>query len=59
MNKLYQPFAKAMNEWKKDKDKRTVKSRLPNIVYLNQDGWKADIQLRTMYAMVMQEKTSK
>ena len=48
-----------MDEWKNKKGKVVLKNKLPNIVYLSEDGWKADIQLRTMYAMVKQEKTPK
>lgn len=32
--------------------------QLPNIVHLNEDGWKAGIQLRTMFAMLSQENTN-
>ena len=35
------------------------KNRLPNIIYLNEDGWKASIQLRTMFAMIEQKNTNK
>ena len=41
------------------KGSRITKNRLPNMIYLNEDGWKANIQLRTMYAMINQEKTNK
>ena len=36
-----------------------VKNSLPNIIYLNEDGWKASIQLRTMFAMINQQNTNK
>ena len=36
-----------------------IKTKLPNVVYLNEDGWKASILLKTMFAMVRQEKTNK
>ena len=42
------------------KNRQTItKNRLPNIVFLKEDGWKASIQLRTMFAMVQQAKTNK
>ena len=46
-------------EWKKlISSNRIQKSKLPNIVYLNEDGWKASIQLRTMIAMIKQDNTN-
>ena len=52
-------FERTLKKWK---DKLTgltiIKSKLPNIVYLNEDGWKASIQLRTLFAMINQ-KTNK
>ena len=39
--------------------KKTVKGKLPNIIHLNEDGWKANIQLRIMIAMINQRRTNK
>ena len=44
---------------KKTKEIKIRKAQLPNIVHLNEDGWKANIQLRTMIAMIKQEQTNK
>ena len=38
---------------------KIVKSQLPNIIHLNEDGWKANIQLRIMIAMINQRRTNK
>ena len=43
--------------WKKKQP--ITKNKLPNIIYLNEDGWKASIQLRTLFAMVSQANTNK
>ena len=39
--------------------RKIVKNKLPNIIHLNRDGWKASIQLRTMIAMINQKNTNK
>ena len=54
-----QSFQETIKLWQKKFDEKVIKNRLPNVVYLNEDGWKASILLRTMFAMVMQEKTNK
>ena len=48
-----------IDNWKKEKEVTTKRNILPNIVYLHEDGWKASIQLRTLFAMVTQAKTNK
>ena len=44
----------AISRWKTFKDNQLTKRMLPNVIYLNEDGWKANIQLRTMIAMINQ-----
>ena len=44
--------------WIEANEKRRIKDKLPNIIYLNQNGWKSSIQLRTMFAMVKQTNTN-
>ena len=52
-------FEDTMKEWHKKANKKIIKSRLPNIVFLNEDGWKANILLTTMFAMVNQKTNKK
>ena len=48
-----------IESWKKTKSSSKItKNRLPNIIHLNKDGWKASIQLRTMIAMLNQTNTN-
>ena len=47
-------FIPTIKLWHKRVNENVIKNKLPNIVFLNEDGWKASILLRTMIAMVRQ-----
>ena len=48
-------FESTLNSWKKKTSTNWIlRNQLPNIIYLNEDGWRASIQLRTMEAMLNQ-----
>ena len=55
-NKLF-PFSigYAIIELKENKGQKVIIKKLPNMICLNEDGWKACIQLRTMIAMIHQK----
>ena len=56
-NKLYGfSIGDAIVKLKENKEqKKVIRKKLPNMICLNEDGWKACIQLRTMIAMIHQK----